>query len=702
MCMLRRFIIIIIILLLPFMVNAEECNQNSIKIQSIAIKDKSKYTEELSKTTFENNKINLDLKMYDVGDYIEYELKVKNDSDEKYFFDEKSLNINSNYFDYSLSYKDNSNKIEPNTEKTIYLKVQYKKEVEKENFFSGKYKDNNIVSLLLTDNKKSILSNPLTGSNKIILLLISMIILGIYLYYKKTNNLKLNIFILFGLSLLIPISTYALCEVKLDINSNITIGKVKPNPCTYDGELVQGAEYVNGQYTYRYMQERNGSDWKNIENDGWGVILTDKESTDDVNTMLCTSINDKPIVSMSDMFLYSKTRNIDLSSFDTSNVTNMGRMFYIASDVENIDISSFDTSKVENMSYMFSALYKLKTIDLSSFDTKNLKSLESIFYNDKYLEEVNMDNWNLELVEMFSGWINECQNLKKMSLKNWKIHNILPIFNYASNLEIIDVTGWDTSNVTNFSYLFAYCRNLYNIEGITTWDTGSALDMSNMFNDCRKIKSLDLSNFNTENVSSFYEMFLNCTSLETLNLDNWNLNNIIYNQYMFMNTNSLKTISAKNWKIGNIAPQSVFYSNGSAIETIDVTGWNLSNTTVLYNTFNYSISLKKIIGLNSWDTSNILDMNHLFYISSVQELDLSSWDTSKVTNMNSMFDNSNNLKTIYVGDKFNTNSVTDSGGMFSNTPLLVGGNGTTYDSNHVDKEYARIDEPGKPGYFTRK
>ena len=120
------------------MVNAEECKNNSIKIQSISLKDKSEYTEELSKTTFENNKINLDLKMYDVGDYIEYELKVKNDSLDNYYFDEKSLNINSNYFDYSLYYKDNSNRIGPNTEKTIYLKVQYKREVEKDKFITIK------------------------------------------------------------------------------------------------------------------------------------------------------------------------------------------------------------------------------------------------------------------------------------------------------------------------------------------------------------------------------------------------------------------------------------------------------------------------------------------------------------------------------------------------------------------------------------
>ena len=59
--------------------------------------------------------------MYDVGDYIEYELKVKNDSNEDYYLNKDSLDINSDYFEYFITFSDNSNKIEPNTEKTIYL-----------------------------------------------------------------------------------------------------------------------------------------------------------------------------------------------------------------------------------------------------------------------------------------------------------------------------------------------------------------------------------------------------------------------------------------------------------------------------------------------------------------------------------------------------------------------------------------------------
>ena len=60
----------------------------------------------------------------------------------------------------------------------------------------------------------------------------------------------------------------------------ITESSAKTIYCTFDGELTQGAEYVNGQYTYRYMQEGKNSSsglaWKDMNADGWGVQLTDK------------------------------------------------------------------------------------------------------------------------------------------------------------------------------------------------------------------------------------------------------------------------------------------------------------------------------------------------------------------------------------------------------------------------------------------
>ena len=97
-------------------------------------------------------------------------------------------------------------------------------------------------------------------------------------------------------------------------------------------------------------------------------------------------------------------------------------------------------------------------------------------------------------------------------------------------------------------------------------------------------------------------------------------------------------------------------------------------------------------------------MNSMFDgCSSLTSLDLSGWDTGSVTSMYYMFYNCSNLKTVYVGDLWSTEKVTDSDHMFSYCTELVGGAGTTYDQSYTDKTYARVDNlPDAPGYFTYK
>ena len=160
--------------------------------------------------------------------------------------------------------------------------------------------------------------------------------------------------------------------------------------CTFDGDMVQGAEYVNGQYTYRYKQEgkpaSSGLAWQNITSDGWGVQLTDKASTDAVNSEVCTYINNKPITSMSYMFYKSQATTLDLSNFDTSNVTNMYGMFS-GSQATTLDVSNFDTSNVTNMSVMFSYSHAT-TLDVSNFDTSNVTSMNAMFNSSINLKTI--------------------------------------------------------------------------------------------------------------------------------------------------------------------------------------------------------------------------------------------------------------------------------------------------------------------------
>ena len=65
--------------------------------------------------------------------------------------------------------------------------------------------------------------------------------------------------------------------------------------------------------------------------------------------------------------------SLDLSSFDTSKVTNMGLMFNGCNVLQHLDLSNFDTSKVTNMGYMFNRCDKLKSIigDKTLADVEN-------------------------------------------------------------------------------------------------------------------------------------------------------------------------------------------------------------------------------------------------------------------------------------------------------------------------------------------
>ena len=70
-----------------------------------------------------------------------------------------------------------------------------------------------------------------------------------------------------------------------------------------------------------------------------------------------------------------------------------------------------------------------------------------------------------------------------------------------------------------------------------------------------------------------------------------------------------------------------------------------------------------------------------------------------------LFYNCSNLKTIYVGDGWNTNYVMFSSGMFDGCTSLVGGNGTKCDGEERDNDlpFACIDGgPSAPGYLTKK
>ena len=301
-------------------------------------------------------------------------------------------------------------------------------------------------------------------------------------------------------------------EGKLGINESA----VKTVYCKYDGDLVTGAKYVNGNFTYYYKQKKYNRDgeqvWSSINEDGWGMVLTNPNSTEPIDTSeVCTYINGKPIVSMSGMFSESQATSIELSTLDTSNVIYMDYMFK-ESKATTLDVSNFDTSKVTDMRYMF-ASSQATILDLSSFNTSNVVDMTYMFAGSQTIEIKGLENFNTSNVIHMDSMFDSSQ-VASLNLSNFDTSSAVSMNSMFNNSQAttLNLSNFDTSGVIEMSYMFA--RSQVTTLDLSNFDTGCVKDMTYMFSDSSKLKTIYASDkFAVNGLIDSDSMFLGCTSL---------------------------------------------------------------------------------------------------------------------------------------------------------------------------------------------
>jgi len=90
--------------------------------------------------------------------------------------------------------------------------------------------------------------------------------------------------------------------------------------------------------------------------------------------------------------------NLDLSSFNSKNVTNMFLMFADCRNITSLDLSLLNTQNVTNMEQMFNSCYNLKSINLSSINTEKVTNMQSIFYMCKNILTIDLSSFNTQNV----------------------------------------------------------------------------------------------------------------------------------------------------------------------------------------------------------------------------------------------------------------------------------------------------------------
>ena len=133
-----------------------------------------------------------------------------------------------------------------------------------------------------------------------------------------------------------------------------------------------------------------------------------------------------------------------------------------------------------------------------------------------------------------------------------KLDNLSYIFGILNNVEVVAISGWDTSNVIIMDAMFGCCEKLKKIIGIENLDVSKLENATSMFSHCEKLVELDLTNWNPILLKNAWNMFSSCSNLKNIkNIENWQLPNIKSVRQMFYKCAKLD-VDLSNWNLTNI------------------------------------------------------------------------------------------------------------------------------------------------------
>ena len=133
-----------------------------------------------------------------------------------------------------------------------------------------------------------------------------------------------------------------------------------------------------------------------------------------------------------------------------------------------------------------------------------------------------------------------------------ELNDLSSIFDKLYEMEVVDISGWDTSNVIYMTEMFVECENIKKIIGIENLDVSKLRFANSMFYGCKNLVELDLTNWNPISLQRAWGMFDDCLNLKIIkNIENWQLPNIMDVSYMFYKCHKLD-VDLSNWDLTNI------------------------------------------------------------------------------------------------------------------------------------------------------
>ena len=379
---------------------------------------------------------------------------------------------------------------------------------------------------------------------------------------------------------------------------------------------------------------------------------------------------------------------------NTSEVTDMSSMFEGCYYLASLDLSHFNTAKVTDMSFMFHSCYSMGGLDLGTFNTSRVTSMYYMFGGDNYLSIIYVgDGWNMDAVKKSDSMFHYCINLVGGQGTTFDSNH--------TNGDYAHVDG----GTSNPGYFTAEGEGPWAEREAYACYTSSNKTLTFYCDRQRGTRTGVTYNLNTGTNSPMWSIIgTNANILHVIFDPSFAIARPTTTRDWFGGMTILESITGLEYlNTSEVTDMSFMFSECNTVTSLDLSGFNTSSVTDMRSMFQWCNALTSL-DLSGFNTSHVTDMSWMFnHCIQLTSLDLGDFNTSRVTDMSGMFATCYALETIYVGDEWSMAAVINSDDMFYNSRNLVGGQGTTYDSNHINGDYAHVDGgTSHPGYFTEK
>ena len=276
-------------------------------------------------------------------------------------------------------------------------------------------------------------------------------------------------------------------------------------------------------------------------------------------------------------------------------------------------------------------------------------------------------------------------NITTINLSNFdtsRVTNMSYMFFSSPMVRELDLTNFDTRNVTNMYEMFDNMTFLTKIKFSDKFDTGNVTNMGRMFSRLRSIEQLDLSHFNTGKVIDMAAMFLNSSALTSLDLSSFDTRNVTHMNNMFQGVVGVSRLRLNNFNTEKVENMSGMFAYMDELEDLDVSSFDTRKVTNMYGMFS---GVKKLRSLNvvNFNTNAVTNMGYMFTnMAALENLNVNNFNTSAVTNMNNMFSGMTNLRGLNLSN-FDTSNVKDMGGMFHDMKTITELNLSNFNTSNV-------------------